>query len=181
MPENTRLELLKTERPNPNLEAFIQFIVAKSGAPFGLSQQYSNSTVTGSDFRANQLFSQRTFSDMQKTLLEPILDWVLYRWGLWAHAKGEIKVHPSEFISDCDWLWPRMDELDELKTQQANAEKLQSMTASYRDVLGPDYKEKLLQIRDEIAWMKENGLAHPSYSMISGGERTGAELMPETV
>lgn len=54
------------------------------------------------------------------------------------------------------------------------------MTGSYADELGPDWKDKLLTIKDEINWFKENGLAHPSYNMISGGERTGADTITES-
>lgn len=49
------------------------------------------------------------------------------------------------------------------------------MTGSYLDVLGPDWREKLEQIKTEVEWFKKNNLPHPAYQMISGGERTGAD------
>ena len=70
-----------------------------------------------------------------------------------------------------------MEEIDERAHQESVALKLKNMTGSYREELGPDWREKLEIIRDEIDWCKKNGLAHPSYEMVSGGERTGAEIL----
>ena len=52
--------------------------------------------------------------------------------------------------------------------------KLKNMTGSYNEFYGSDWKEKLQQVKEEIAWCKANGLPHPAYEMKSGGERTGA-------
>lgn len=49
------------------------------------------------------------------------------------------------------------------------------MTSSYKEELGPDWKETLSTIKEEIDWCKHNNLPHPAYNMISGGERTGAD------
>lgn len=178
MPENYKMELLDTKHPNQNMPSFINWLATKSAAPFGLSEQFATFMPKGADFRANQLFSERTFEEAQK-FLENIADWTLYRWSLWATKKGLISKMPDTFIQDVAWSWPRMDELDELQHQNAVEKKLRNMTGSYAEELGPDWKEKLLTIKDEIDWFKKNGLAHPSYSMISGGERTGADQMPE--
>lgn len=35
-----------------------------------------------------------------------------------------------------------------------------------------------MQTKEEVAWFKENGLAHPQFAMISGGQRD--ESMLET-
>lgn len=178
MPENYKMELLDTKHPNQNMPSFINWLATKSAAPFGLSEQFATFMPRGADFRANQLFSERTFEEAQK-FLENIADWTLYRWSLWANKKGIIAKQPSTFIQNVAWSWPRMDELDELQHQNAVEKKLTNMTGSYAEELGPDWKEKLLTIKDEINWFKENGLAHPSFNMKSGGERTGVDVMPE--
>lgn len=178
MPENYKMELLDTKHPNANTPQFINWLATKSAAPFGLSEQFATFMPKGVDFRANQLFSARTFEEAQK-FLEGIADWTLYRWSLWAAKKGMIGKLPDMFIKDVAWSWPKMDELDELQHQNAVEKKLRNMTGSYADELGPEWRSKLLTIKDEIAWFKENGLAHPSYSMISGGERTGADVITE--
>lgn len=68
-----------------------------------------------------------------------------------------------------------MDEIDELQHQNAVEKKLKNMTGTYREILGPDWKTTLETVRDEIDWCKKNKLPHPSFSMISGGERTGVD------
>ena len=176
MPENYKMELLDTKHPNQSMPSFINWLATKSAAPFGLSEQFATFMPRGADFRANQLFSERTFEEAQK-FLEQICDWTLYRWSLWANKRGLINRQPDTFISDVAWSWPKMDELDELQHQNAVEKKIKNMVGSYKEELGPDWKEKLMTIKDEIDWFKQNGLAHPSFEMKSGGERTGAELI----
>ena len=175
MPENYKMELLDTKHPNQNMPSFINWLATKSAAPFGLSEQFATFMPKGADFRANQLFSERTFEEAQK-FLEQICDWTLYRWSLWANKRGLINRKPDTFIADVAWSWPKMDELDELQHQNAVEKKIKNMVGSYKEELGPDWKEKLMTIKEEIDWFKQNGLAHPSFEMKSGGERTGAEL-----
>ena len=176
MPENYKMELLDTKHPNTNMPSFINWLATKAAAPFGLSEQFATFMPRGADFRANQLFSARTFEEAQK-FLEQICDWTLYRWSLWANKRGLINRQPDTFIANVAWSWPKMDELDELQHQNAVEKKIKNMVGSYKEELGPDWKEKLLTIKDEIDWFKQNGLAHPSFEMKSGGERTGAELV----
>lgn len=178
MPENYKMELLDTKHPNQNMPSFINWLATKSAAPFGLSEQFATFMPKGGDFRANQLFSERAFEEAQK-FLEQICDWTLYRWSAWAVKRGLIDRAPDTFIDDVDWSWPRMEELDELQHQNAVEKKLRNMTSSYKQELGPDWKETLSTIKEEIDWCKNNDLPHPAYSMISGGERTGADAGAE--
>ena len=175
MPENYKMELLDTKHPNTNMPSFINWLATKSAAPFGLSEQFSTFMPKGSDFRANQLFSERAFEEAQK-FLEQICDWTLYRWSIWANKRGLINRQPDTFIADVAWSWPKMDELDELQHQNAVEKKIKNMVGSFKEELGADWKEKLSTIKEEINWFKENGLPHPAFEMKSGGERTGAEL-----
>ena len=41
------------------------------------------------------------------------------------------------------------------------------MVGSFKEELGADWKEKLMTIKEEIDWFKQNGLAHPSFEMKS--------------
>lgn len=174
MPENYKMELLDTKHPNANMPDFINWLASKSAAPFGLSREFATFMPTGADFRANQLYSERAFEEAQK-FLENICDWCLYRWTLWANKKGIVNRRPETFISQVDWAWPKMEELDENSHQEAVEKKLRNMTGSYRDILGPDWKSTLETVRDEIDWCKKNNLPHPAFDMISGGERTGVD------
>ena len=48
--------------------------------------------------------------------------------------------------------------------------KLENLTASYQDVLGNDWQTKLETIKDELSWCKANGIPHPAFKLLSGGE-----------
>ena len=63
MPENYKMELLDTRHPNSNMPDFINWLAGKSAAPFGLSREFATFMPTGSDFRANQLYSERAFEE----------------------------------------------------------------------------------------------------------------------
>ena len=157
---------------------FINWLATRSAAPFGLSEAFATFQPTGGDFRANQLFSARAFEEAQK-FLESICDWVLYRWALWANKRGIITRHPDTFIAHVSWAWPKLDELDEMNHANAVEKRIKTMTGSFKEELGADWKEKLATIKDEIAWFKANGLPHPAFEMKSGGERTGADAATE--
>ena len=82
---------------------------------------------------------------------------------------------PENWMKYVSWSWAKIDELDEGAHQESIRKALLNSTTTYRDVLGPDWREKLMQTREEIEWFKANKLPHPSFEMISGGERTGAD------
>ena len=64
-----------------------------------------------------------------------------------------------------------MDELDETAHQNAVQLKLRNLTGTLQDELGSDWKEKLMQIKEELDFCKANGLPHSALQMISGGMR----------
>ena len=68
-----------------------------------------------------------------------------------------------------DWEWKGIDTLDPDANENAIQLQLKNMTKSYRDILGPDWKEKLRQIADERKWMLEQGIVPPQDLMMSGG------------
>lgn len=120
--------------------------------------------------------TQPVFEEAQK-FLEQICDWSLYRWAMWATKRGIVNIDTlgDNWLANVSWSWNKMNELDEQAYQNATAMKLKNMTGSYSEFYGSDWKEKLQQVKEEIAWCKENGLPHPAYEMKSGGERTGVE------
>jgi hypothetical protein len=181
LPEGFKMELLDTKHPNANMPEFIKWLAGRSAAPFGLSEQFATLAVDGAEsFKANQLFSSRAFGEAQH-FLEQICDWVIYRWVLWADKKNIIdkRILGENWLRNIKWTWPTAAQLDENSYQDAVEKQLRNMTGSYQEILGPDWKEKLSQIKHEIDWCKENGLPHPSFSMISGGERSGATTIVE--
>lgn len=176
MPDDYKMELLDTKHPNQNMPDFIKWLAGRTAAPFGLSEQFATLASDGSSFRAEQLITWPAFYEAQH-FLEQICDWVVNRWAAWAVKKGVIEsgLLGEDWLRHVSWMWPTMDEIDEVQHQNAVEKKLTNMTGSYLDILGPDWREKLEQIKMEVDWFKQNNLPHPAYNMISGGERTGAD------
>lgn len=146
-----------------------------------MSEAFATLMPSGADFKAQQLMTKPAFQEAQK-FLEQICDWVFYRYVKWLSKKGEFDESklPDDWMHYVSWSWPKLDELDEGAHQEAIRKALLNGTKTYKEILGNDWREKLLQTKEEVEFFKANGLAHPSYSMISGGERTGADEQPTT-
>ena len=170
MPEGFKMELLDTKHPNSNTPEFIRWLAGRSSAPFGLTQQFATLQSNGDSFKAEQIMTWPAFYEAQK-FLEGICDWCFWRWNIWASKRGIIKQLPFDSMQRVDWSWPKMLDADENAHQDAAEKKLRNMTGSYREILGPDWKETLETIKNEIQYCKDNALPHPAFSMISGGER----------
>ena len=179
MPEGARAELLEQKNPNPNSQAFIDWLAVRSFSPFGLSEQFATGRVSGADLKANQIFSERCFREHQKQL-ERFCDFTFRKWAAWAHRRGMIEDLSEEQLASISWSWPRQEALDEVQNQNAIKMQLENLTASYQDILGNDYQSKLTKIKDELSWCKANGIPHPAFKLISGGESVFAEKANET-
>lgn len=169
MPEGSHMELFDTKHPNGQIAEFIDFLAGKASASFGLSRAFATMDVDESTFKAQQLMSWPAFIEAQKAL-EGICDWILWRWSRWATRKGLLRGVPDEEVRSISWEWPTLSEVDENASQDANLKKLTGMTGSYKDILGNNWKEQLEQIKAEIQYCKENGLPHPAFKLLSGGE-----------
>lgn len=54
--------------------------------------------------------------------------------------------------------------------------KLRNGTSNYKEILGNDWREKLLETANEIKWLKENNLPTIAFfGLKSGGEATGSD------
>ena len=109
MPEGTRLDLLDTKHPNPNMPAYIDWQAGRAVAPLGLSRMFATLKVEGS-FSACQgeiNMSWPAFEDAQN-FLEQICDWIITRWARWAARRGELPVAvPANIARHVSWSWPR--------------------------------------------------------------------------
>ena len=73
------------------------------------------------------------------------------------------------------WEWAGIDDLNPVEHQNGIRLALQNNTMTYKEILGMDWKEKLEQVAEEHAWMRERGMIHPSEKLISGGESAASE------
>lgn len=176
LPEGLDAKQLDTKHPNDAVETMINFLANRCVSALGLSKVFATGNPSDTDWRANQLYSAGAIVEFQKDL-EQICDFVFMNFVKWATKKELFSLTDlgENFMSHVSWEWKGIDDLDENSHQDAIAKMLANNTATYKEILGNNWKEQLLQTKEEIEWFKENNLAHPSYAMKSGGERTGAD------
>lgn len=172
MPEGTKLELLDTKHPNPNMPDFIDWLAGRSVAPFGLSRMFATMKVdqSFSGCQGEMNMSWPAFEEAQK-FLERICDWILVRWAKWAARKGVIPSDVNGFAGIArrvSWAWPRQRAVNAVDEQTAIEKRLSNCTGSYRDIYGADWKAKLNAVAEEIKFCKENGIPHPATMTVSG-------------
>ena len=173
MPENSKLELLDTKHPNPNMNEFIRLVACRGGWSLGVSSVYTTGKVDNSytGFRGEQLMSWPMFEKWQKFLEQEVCDWVLARWFAWTSERGlfpaDLKL-PENWQRCVRWFWPKMREVNPMDEQNAVNAGLKNGTRTYLQVLGPNYKETLRQRAREKDFMREIGLPDPAMETVSG-------------
>lgn len=175
MPENTRMELFDTKRPNLATTEFSRWLNGGAAWAAGLSKLYScgESTASYSASMAEMILANSSFRVDFKRLETGFLDWVLAQWSRRAQARGEIppdSALPEDWRRTCvQWQQPPQKALNPVDDANATTIALRNLTTSYHEKLGPDWKEKLKDIADELAWAKANGIPDPRLQTVSGG------------
>lgn len=175
LPRNKRLELLDPKHPNLDAVQFIRQLQARVTNPLGIAAMYSTFEDDGSSKSAREM-SWQTFYGLQKQL-ERLCDYVFYKFAVHLGRKGVIDLGalPEDWLFNVKWSWPTMESLDEVQNQTAIKAKLENLTGSYSEILGPDWREKLEQTAAEIDWLRKRKLPVPQYNLISGGEKYGVD------
>ena len=178
LPPGWTADLLDTKHPNTNVEVMTNYLSGRVAAVLGLSRAFAVGNPTNEDFRAQQLLSAPAIIQYQKDL-ERICDWVFANF---CRFVGDLdSLAEMETAGAVAWEWKRLDSCDEAAQENANALKLKNMTGTYREILGNDWREKLLQSAAEAKWMREHGLTPPSSLMLSGGETTAEKTNAQGV
>ena len=171
LPEGVDAKQLQTTHPNNNIQVMVDFLANRCAASMGLSKIFATGNPEDTNWRANQLFSWPAIQEFQKSL-EQVCDWVFAQFVKWVNKKGIVKAYVAEDFSDyVDWSWRQIDDIDPVQKETATEMKLRNMTSTLKEELGSDWEEKLEQYKYEIEYCKKNGLPHPAFNMISGGER----------
>lgn len=146
MPENMRIDLLDTKRPNPNMAAYIEFLAGQVGGVKGLARVYSTMRAAQSytAFRGEQVMTEPSFREARQDLEREVCDWAARHVIRRALKLGLIKsALPEGWERMLAWNWPRMLEVSEKDAQTALKLKLENGTTSLTRELGPGEVEKL--------------------------------------
>jgi capsid protein len=140
------------EHPNPVLKDYMDAVHGFSGAALGLASAYTRMRADSSytAFRGDMIMTWVTFYWLQKRLERLACDWVARKalaWGMRRRAFGALPVGWERSLS---WTWPRMPEVNESDAEQAVAAKLKNGTTTYSALLGPDWRQRLASLAEEV-------------------------------
>lgn len=174
MPADSKMELLDTKHPNPNMNEFIRIVSGRGGWAMGVASVYTcgkvDSSYTG--YRGEQIMTWPAFEKWQK-FLEDLCDWHFRRWFAWASkfnpaVKAIADNVPDDLFEIVRWTWPIMREVNAVDAQTAWNLGLKNGTIGYADILGPDWKEKLEARGKEREWCRAHDFPHPADETVSG-------------
>ena len=174
MPANSKMELLDTKHPNPNMNEFIRLVAARGGWANGLAACFVTGKVDSSysGYRGEQLMTWPAFWRWQK-FLEDFCDWHFRRWYEYAKVfNPEVRAIanklPPDLFDLVEWEWPMMREVNAVDEQTALNSGLKNGTKTYREKFGPGWKRQLRQAAYERKYCKEIDFPHPANETVSG-------------
>lgn len=175
MPPGVKAELFDTKHPNDNLVEFSRWL--HSGAAFaaGLTGLFATGKADASysAAMAEMILAQTQFRVEFQRLERNFLDWALANWSRRAQYRGEIpqdSALPEDWRRTCvKWQHPAERALNPIDEQNAIAQGLKNLTRNYHEILGPDWKRKLLEAAEEVKFTRDNGIPDPRMQTVSGG------------
>lgn len=179
MPPKLKMEMIDTKRPNPNMPQFIDWLAGSVSSVYGMGRVYAtlNPEASYTAFRGAQCLSWPSIEESQKDLERTACDWAGRNAIRYALRKGLVDEKkyplPASWWRHFVWSWPKMREVNEVDAETANEKKLSNRTINYRSLLGPNWREELVQSFDEEDFFKENGHIHPA-QRVTGGSVAGA-------
>lgn len=175
MPPGVRAEIFKCEHPNDNLIEFSRWLHTGAAYAAGLTSLFATGKADSSysAAMAEMILAQTQFRVEFHRLECGFLDWALANWSRRAQARGEIPQDfelPEDWRRTCvKWQHPQERALNPVDEQTAVAQGLKNLTKNYAELLGPDWKAKLAQTAEEVAYCKELGIPDPRLQTVSGG------------
>lgn len=181
MPPKLKMELLDTKRPNEKVIDFVNWLAGQATGVYGLGRIYAtlNPEASYTAFRGAQCLSWPSMSEAQKDKERNECDWAARNALPWAVSRGLIPELPAGWKRALAWQWPEMPEVNIVDEQTALNKRLANLDVSYRERLGPDWKNKLQHRFNEIKFFRENGVLHPAEQTVSGGIAAPANTAKE--
>lgn len=165
MPENMRIDLLDTKRPNPNMPAYIEFLTGQVGGTRGLARVYATlkAQTSYTAFRGEQVMTEPSFEEARQDLEREVCDWAARCVISRAVKLGLItEALPENWEYMLAWRWPKMREVSERDAQQALQLKFKNGITSLKRELGPGEVEKIIAERaNEKKLFDAAGLTYP--------------------
>lgn len=172
MPPDMKIELLDTKRPNPNMSGYIEFLTGLAGGARGLARVYSTlkAQTSYTAYRGEQVMTQPTFEELQKTLEREVCDPLVRLAVRWGVKTGMISAAlPDGWENMLSFAWPRMREVNELDALNALEKKIALGLTSIERECEPGQAEAIA--KENAQWAAKfagMGIAYPGTQTVSG-------------
>lgn len=175
MPANAKMEMLKSERPNPNMNEFIRVVASRGGWANGLAACFVTGAVATSysGYRGEQILTWPTFYRWQKFLETNVCDWHFRRWFEYAskfnaNVKAILSKIPENLFELVEWEWPMMKEVNAVDEQNALNMGLKNGSITFHDKFGPGWRRHLDRAAEGREYCRAIGFPHPADETVSG-------------
>lgn len=166
MPPGVKMELFDTKHPNDKLVEFSNWLHGGVAFAIGLGKASATGEASASYSGAMMelLLSSIEYGDEFHKLEKRFLDWLLANWARWAQRRGLIPADdklPADWRRVCvKWQRPHRRAIDPVKEQTALNFGLKNGTILYRDHVGPDWREHVDALAEELEYFKSKGVPH---------------------
>lgn len=167
------VQVYNNERPGGNVSLFGEHMQINAGAAMGLGRSRATGKADSSytAYRGEELMTWETFRVEQKRLERRAVDFCVYKAITWAVENREL-----DRPTDADWFkkvsvaWPKMVEVDPIKSAMAERMFLKNGTLDFSKILGPNWKEILGGLSDQLTFIREKDLPLSMFETVSGAE-----------
>ena len=170
VPHGTTIAWDPVNRPNTKLPEFLDFTTDVSGQAFGLGHAYSRMRADSSytAFRGDMTMTWMSFRDSQQFIEDAFSDWAaecVIAFGVRTRA---IPPPPDGWMASTAWQYPKMPSIDGQKEQSELSSKLKNGVTTFRDEIGPHWKQQMKQLSDELKFAKDLGLPLSVFETVAG-------------
>lgn len=170
--EGDNLTINDSPRPNLDTYSFKRDLCAEAGSVLGLTRGYEEQAVSNSytAHRGESLMTWASMYDYQNELKAQFLDWLAECVLNRAIRRGELPTF--DYSGLIEWELPTMPAIDERTSVEAQASAIKAGLATYSEVLGAGWQDKLRRLADEVKLIHSLGL-HLSFDETRSGGVVG--------
>ena len=162
-----------------DIETMLKYATASSGMGLGLAKAYalaeSASSYSAGMFEGNMTWP--TFRAYSKHMERYVLDWEAEEALTWGVERGKIKGLADGWKDNLGWTgWPERMAINPAAEANAKKTRLSIGDLDWADMLGPDWREKLASLGEQIKAGRDAGFFTPVFEpkpQSNGGQNNG--------
>ena len=171
-----------SDRPNLDVAQFYAAVNDEAGAAFGLAQGFSRMQVNSSytAHRGETNLTIANISAAQKRAERQWLDWLaakvidFYIRQNWSGLQNP----PAGWRRKIGWSFPKIPNVDPQREVNADATALKNGLKTYREILGPGWRDHFDELAAETAYAREKGLPLAILETVAGAQIEAPEEPP---